>query len=145
MSYLAVLITTEHIGDLVLFVIFMFGVFLYFLNRSGDALRKGQITRRRDYFYQNFDVMLIRTALICLPVYWIWRHYTVAGLLMKFGVGSIFGADTVGEYYSSPFAGPAIGYAANSLVTWILKSPKVPQFFKDWLHAEIPDLPPAGK
>lgn len=124
--------TQHQIGDLLYYLAFLGGQFLFMLKRSASAIRSATnpIKTRRAYFKANWDVLLIRTA-IEGPIFYLYRHYDANTILAFFGS------------FRLPFALPqgamssfTLGYLADSLLDWFGTSKVAP----DWLKENIPNL-----
>ena len=114
---------------------FFLGQCLFILKRSGLAVRSplNAMKSRRQYIAQNWDILLIRTVLEFIVVYFPYRH---AGLFATY----------LPKWWnlipSSWVLSLALGFLSDSLMDWIAGQDKVlgipvPSFIKE----TIPQLP----
>ena len=75
-------LTQHQLGDLLYYLAFLGGQFLFILKRSAQAIRSktNPIASRRAYLRANWDVLLIRVA-IEAPIFYGYRHYDANTIL----------------------------------------------------------------
>jgi hypothetical protein len=129
---------TVHLeGDLLNYAAFLAGQWLFLLKRAGSAVRNPatNITRRRDFFWMNWDTVLIRTAME-FPFFYGYRHYGLANLTAWMG----WTPPTWFTVPDNPLIAFFLGYAADSLLDWISMSQKLPDFLRSWISENVPKL-----
>lgn len=124
-------------SDVLNYVVFLAGQFLFLLKRAGSAVRNPatNITRRRDYFKLNVDTFFIRLAFE-LPLFYAYRHYGFANLTSWMGW-------TPPSWFTvpnNPMVAFFLGYAADSMLDWISLSQKLPSFLRSWISENVPKL-----
>lgn len=138
--------TAHHEEDLVLYLPFLFGQLIYIVKRAGFSMRAGRATSRWGYVYQNWDIILFRSALEFCLIFMPIRHFAPAQMLSFLHIdvsGFSWGAD-LATPVSSPaatlFAGIGADGAFDWLIDWASRSPKVPPVVKNWLTENVTPL-----
>jgi hypothetical protein len=124
-------------SDLLNYLAFLGGQFLFLLKRAGSAMRNPttNITRRRDYFKINSDTFAIRAAFE-FPFFYMYRHYGFVNLVGWMGW-------TPPSWFTvpnNPMVAFFLGYAADSLLDWISLSQKLPSWLRSWISENVPKL-----
>ena len=119
--------------DLALWFCFFLGQCLFVLKRSAMAVRSkiNPIKSRRQYLYQNWDILTIRFAIESATIFYPWRHGDLPGIFQHFGWTLWF------KIPDGAIAASGLGYLADSGLDWISTFSKAPQ----WLKENIPQLP----
>ncbi len=127
--------------DVLLYVCFVAGQWLFILKRAGSAIRNPNklITTRRMFLYHNWDVLTVRAFLEIAFIFYPVRHFTFAQITGFFGwTPSNSLLNTVPD---SPVSLFVLGYAADSLIDWLSVNPKLPAFVRNFIQENVPDLP----
>ena len=114
---------------------FFGGQCLFVLKRSALAVRSplNGTKSRRQYLKQNWDILLVRTVIALIAVYFPYRHSDVfVGYLPKW----------MGLIPTSAIVPLALGYMSDSTLDWLLGKDKIfgvpiPAFIKE----TVPQLP----
>ena len=125
----------SHISqDLSFYLAFLAGQLLFVLKRAASAIRSktNPTATRRAFIYANWDVLLIRVA-IELPVYYIWRHDLVNGILAMFTSWQLPAAF---HFPQGAMVFFILGFIADSMLDWFGVSAKAPE----WLKENIPNI-----
>ncbi len=133
-------------ADLFFYVFFLLGQFVFALSRASKAIRSKEnpVKTRREFFYHNWDVLLIRAGIEFVLFFLPWRHYSTATLLSYFGLSSDnFVVNLLTIASESPSGAGALGFAADSLFDWLSLSEKIPGFLRNWIKENIPGAPQA--
>jgi hypothetical protein len=134
--------TAHLLSDLLNYAAFLFGQYLFLLKRAGSAIRSPNtnITTRRQYFYLNWDVALIRGVIEGL-IFWACQHYGISSLIGLWG-WSLPAWLVLPQNFIVYLP---LGYTADSILDWISMSPKLPAFLRSWLSENVPKLNGAAK
>lgn len=129
---------TDFQADALNYGAFVGGQLIFLLKRAGSAVRNpGTVyVSRWAFFKRNWDTFLIR-ALIEFPFFWIWRHYSVAQILLFFG----WVVPSGWTVPNNPVTAFFLGYAADSILDWISLSEKLPSWLRSWLKENVPPNP----
>jgi len=149
-STLSLIALSPHsIEDLLLYIPFLAGQGVYILKRAGFSMRAGRAKTRRQYVYQNWDIIAFRSVLEFLFIFMPVRHYSPAQLLGVFHI-DITGVSWLSfmqNAVSSPWSLLGLGIGSDGmfdwLVDWASRSPKVPAAVKAWLTENVPPMPMA--
>jgi hypothetical protein len=135
---LAAFLSSHAAVDIAYYLLFFLGQMLFLLKRAGSAIRNSNtaIHTRRDYFYNNWDVILIRAVIELVVIYWPLRHFTIEQVLAVFNIN--WDSPLLNTALNSSVGFFVCGYAADSLLDWLSVSPKLPQFLRDWIHENVP-------
>lgn len=141
---LMTMISGHHLEDLLLYVPFVLGQLVYIMKRAGFSMRAGRCSSRRQYVYQNWDILAFRSVLELILIYMPIRHYSPEQLLGLLHI-DISGIKLLAAFQnpvSSPISLLAAGIASDGLFDWIVdwasRSSKVPQGIKNWLTENVP-------
>jgi|HubBroStandDraft_6_1064221.scaffolds.fasta_scaffold1500834_1 hypothetical protein len=119
------------IADLILYIPFLLGQWLFILKRMGMAVRSktNPIRTRREYLYRNWDLLTVRMALE-LGIFYMWRYNDLTGFINNHSSIHIDYVIPQGKIVAL-----LLGYCADSGLDWILT---VIPFFQKM----FPDLAP---
>jgi hypothetical protein len=122
------------IGDVGYYAAFLAGQGLFVLSCAAAALRNktNPVKTRREYVAHNWDILAIRAGAEMALVFYVWRHHLIGAVVALTGW-------TLPDWTAipqSPMGAFALGFVADGLLNWALKSPKVP----DWAKERIPAL-----
>ena len=127
------LMTPHQRLDIAYWFAFFAGQCVFVLKRSAMAVRSktNPIKTRRAYLYANWDVILIRSVIEFIIIFYPYRHGEL---------DSVFNFVTLGHlpfaFPQSPVFSLALGYLADSTLDWVGTLPRVPE----WLRESIPNL-----
>ena len=130
---------SQHFShDIIFYLVFLCGQMLFILKRAGSAIRNQQttITTRWQFVMFNWDTITIRGVIEFAMIFYPWRHFTMTQILSFFG----YQRDPL-PIPDSPVTSLLLGYASDSLLDWLSMSQKLPSFFRDWIHENVPKLP----
>ena len=141
MELFLTVISTHLQGDLAYYLMFFLGQCLYILKRAAMAIRSktNPIKSRRDFVTTNWDILTIRIILE-FPIYFIWRHYTMAQIMTWFHLTMTF-PFLNGSSQGGPFAYFILGFASDTIADWISTSDSIPGWLKGWIKEQIPEVP----
>ena len=124
---------THFEWDFFLWLCFFAGQCFFMLKRSGYAIRSklNPIKSRRQYIYQNWDILLIRIGIEMVAIYYPWRHGDLPAIFAHFGWTVPFTIPKGG------MAAAGLGYLSDSGLDWLGSWSKAPV----WLRENIPQLP----
>lgn len=134
----ASLVTGHFQKDVVYQLPFILGQMLYMLRRSGIAIRSkiNPMSSRKEYFKQNWDMLLYRGALGLGLVYWPFRHYDVGAWIQQVSHG-ILPLDLP----QVPMVFFLLGIVSDSILDWISTWKRIPVLnlpMPSWLKETIP-------
>ena len=133
--------TAHQIEDLEAYLCFIFGQFLFVLKRAGSAVMNPNTAAKSvwQYIGQNWVRVLVRMIFELATVFSLFRHYTIADLLQKFGVNTSAGWLSIfAAIPTSIWSLMALGYMSDSLFDWITRNPKLPKILRDWFAENVP-------
>lgn len=139
MTTFAMLISTEHLGDLLFWIAFLVGQCVWVFICACAAIRSktNPLKRRVDYVKLNWDILAIRFFFEALLIFFPWRHIGPQDILKFFG-----------QTWQWPFGsstGPGVylvlGVAADSLFNAVSKSKKLPEWLRQWIQEKVPQVP----
>ena len=142
-------LSPHSLEDILLYIPFLVGQGIYIMKRAGFSMRAGRAKTRRQYVYQNWDILAFRSVLEFLTIYMPIRHYSPAQVLGVFhiDVTGVSWLDFMQNAVSSPWSLLGAGIAADGLFDWLVdwasRSPKVPDAVKNWLKENVPQMPMA--
>jgi hypothetical protein len=126
------------VQEFLLYGAFLLGVSVFLLQCAAGAIRdvRNPINRRLDYFYANWDVILVRTALGAALFNW-WAH--TGSLASSFGMTDVGVPVTYGTSFG-------FGYFVDSILKWAIKAlaaSPIGKWIPDIVQEKIPELPKA--
>jgi hypothetical protein len=133
--------------DLLLYVPFLLGQFIYIMKRAGFSMRAGRAPSRWQYIYRNWDILAFRSVLEFIFIYMPIRHFSPDQILGLFHI-DISGI-SVFSFLQNPVSSPvsllAAGIGSDGmfdwLVDWASRSTKVPTGLKNWLTENVAKTP----
>ena len=139
------LLTPPHSDNLLLYPCFVLGQLFFILKRAGSAVRNASnpIKNRREFLYENWDILLGRAVIAAVCVYMPWRYISLATILGWFNINANTGwlAVLIASGATGGFvAVGAIGYASDSILDGISQSPKLPDWVARWAKENIPNI-----
>lgn len=138
MQTLGLLLTSHQLADIGYWIVFFAGTCVWLLVCAGAAIRSkhNPLKSRWAYVAMNWDIFLIR-QIPDLIIFTIWRHVSLNDVLTALHLPwqlSISG--------SSGFVGAlSVGFSADALIAYGLKTKYVPDAVRQWVQERIPELP----
>jgi hypothetical protein len=123
--------------DLIYGAVFVLGLFVFMLSRSGKAMRAGRVPKRRVYFYQNFDILLVRAGIELAVIFWPYRHMTTEQISHITGWNIPFKLPQASVLYF------LIGFFADYALDHVAQMGWIPDWIKKWIAEVVPPAPPA--
>lgn len=144
MSKLAALFSTANWPAIGYWLIFFLGTCGWLLVCAGAAVRSkhNPLKSRMEYVYMNWDIFLVR-QIPDLIIFTIWRYVTLKDIFAALHVP--IGLPISGN--GGLVAALCLGFSADALTAYALKSKYVPDAIRQWVQERIPELPadkPAG-
>lgn len=132
--------STIILQRILFYIAFLAGQGLFLLKRADSAIRNPTTTilRRRDFLYHNWVTILVRAAIELVAVFYPWQHFSTSQILAFFGWSAWAGL-TAG--FSSVATAFVLGFAADSILDWISISQKTPEFLRNWIRENVPQIP----
>lgn len=128
----------HHLWDLINGGIFLVGICLFFLAKSGALMRQGKLKTRREFLYENWDSMLIRVCVFDSMVFWGWRHVDFQAVLKNYHISPLV---PIAPWFNSWIAALVVGFFSDAIVAWALSSSLIPVGIRTVLNDELPPLP----
>lgn len=122
-------------ADLLLYIPFLAGQWLFILKRMGMKIRSkaNPITTRRQYLYQNWDLLTVRMVLE-LGIFYMWRYGDLSGFINQYSGLHLNYVIPTGKTVAM-----LLGYASDSGLDWVMSV--VPLFAKMFPDLAPPDIP----
>ena len=131
-------LTPEHRGDVGYWLVFFLGTCVWLLVCAGAAIRSkhNPLKSRWAYVQTNWDIFLIR-QIPDLVIFTIWRHVSLNDVL-----GALHLPWQLGISGESGLVGAlCVGFSADALIAYGLKTKYVPDAVRQWVQERIPELP----
>ena len=138
MNTIAAFLTPEHWGDLGYWLVFFAGTCMWLLVCAGAAIRSkhNPLKTRWAYVEMNWDIFLVR-QIPDLIIFAVWRHVSLNDILAALHMP--WETPLSG---SSGFVGAlAVGFMADVLIAYAMKTKYVPDAIRQWVQERIPELP----
>lgn len=138
--------TSHHLHDVFLYFCFFLGQAIYIVKRAGFSMRAGRAPSRRAYVYQNWDILMFRSAFEFVLIFMPFTHFAPGQILAWFhiDISSFASLATLQTPVRHPVALFGVGIGSDGLADWFVdwasRSPKIPQGVRNWLTENVPPV-----